>query len=104
MDQYLEMVDHDPPSESSPFDLDSVTRAVRVYAHLDQDGRWWEPPRTHHILTGPAASDNPEGIGIPSERSEPRGSVPSSSLRSVNSVSCLPSDEPPTFLIVTSRN
>ena len=53
MEQYLELVDHPTPAEPAPFELDAVTRAVRVYSHLDHDGRWVEPVRTHCVLTGP---------------------------------------------------
>lgn len=49
MENFLEMVDQFPRE-----DFDLVTRAVRVYAHLDDDGRWFEPPRTHYVLSGPA--------------------------------------------------
>lgn len=33
--------------------FDVITRAVRAHAHLDGHGRWFEPPRIHHVLTGP---------------------------------------------------
>jgi len=36
--------------------FDVITRAVRAHAHLDGYGRWIEPTRTHHILTGPLPS------------------------------------------------
>lgn len=49
MEQYLELVDHYPAEQ-----FDTVTRAVRGYSHLGDDGRWFEPPRTHFILTSPA--------------------------------------------------
>jgi hypothetical protein len=54
MEQYLELVDH-----SSATQFDTVTRAVRVYAHLGDDGRWFEPPRTHIIITAPALAQEP---------------------------------------------
>jgi hypothetical protein len=57
MEKYLELVDHHSPSEPGPFDLDAITRAVRVYSHLDHDGRWVEPIRTHCVLTGPIAQN-----------------------------------------------
>ncbi len=31
-----------------------ITRAARVYAHLDDADKWFEPTRTNLILTGPA--------------------------------------------------
>ena len=35
---------------------DMIIRAVRVYAHLDEDGKWFEPPRTNFFFTAPATS------------------------------------------------
>lgn len=52
LEQYMELVDHHLPDHPDKFDFDSVTRAVRVYAHL-APGLWFEPIRTHQILTGP---------------------------------------------------
>jgi hypothetical protein len=49
LESFLETIDDSPPS-----DFDPVTRAVRVYAHLDHQGNWLEAPRTLRILTGPA--------------------------------------------------
>jgi hypothetical protein len=49
LESFLETIDDSPPS-----DFDPVTRAVRVYAHLDHEGNWLEAPRTLRILTGPA--------------------------------------------------
>ena len=34
--------------------MDVITRAVRAYAHLDDDGKWFEPSKTMYILTGSA--------------------------------------------------
>jgi hypothetical protein len=56
MEQYLELVDHCAPEQ-----FDTVTKAVRVYAHLGEDGRWFEPPRIHFILAGPAWPPQPVG-------------------------------------------
>jgi hypothetical protein len=40
-------------SDVCTFDhCDMIIRAVRVYAHLDDAGRWHEPPRTHYMFTG----------------------------------------------------
>jgi len=40
-------------SDLCTFDhCDMIIRAARVYAHLDDDGKWHEPPRTHYIFTG----------------------------------------------------
>jgi hypothetical protein len=46
LESYLETIDDCPPA-----DFDPVTRAVRVYAHLNANGAWVEPPRTLRILT-----------------------------------------------------
>jgi hypothetical protein len=46
LESYLETIDDCPPD-----DFDPVTRAVRVYAHLNANGAWVEPPRTLRILT-----------------------------------------------------
>jgi hypothetical protein len=51
LESFLETVDDCPP-----LDFDPITRAVRVYAHLDDNGRWIEPDRTLRILTSPATS------------------------------------------------
>lgn len=34
--------------------MDVITRAARVYAHLDDDGKWFEPPKTMYIFAGSA--------------------------------------------------
>src|SRR5579863_8313291 len=47
MERYLEKID-----SYSTEEFDKITRAIRVYSHLDEDGRWFEPPRTHYILSG----------------------------------------------------
>jgi hypothetical protein len=33
---------------------DAIVRAARVYAHLDENGNWFEPTRINFVLTGPA--------------------------------------------------
>jgi hypothetical protein len=50
LEDILECVEHSSLEESA----DVIIRAARVYAHLDENGNWFEPPRTHIILTGPA--------------------------------------------------
>jgi hypothetical protein len=66
LEQYMELVDHHLPDNPDKFDFDSVTRAVRVYAHLSP-GLWFEPVRTHQILTGPILPQvQPAGAGIES--------------------------------------
>ena len=50
MEQYLELVDHDSSESASLVDFDTVTRAIRVYSHLDENGRWFEPVRTLHVI------------------------------------------------------
>jgi hypothetical protein len=45
--------------------MDTITRAARVYAHLDDNGKWFEPPKTMYILTGSAqAAPAPENHPI----------------------------------------
>jgi hypothetical protein len=44
----LESAEH-VPLESS----DVIIRAARIYAHLDDQGKWFEPARTNFVLTGP---------------------------------------------------
>ena len=49
LENILESVDH------AGFDAaEVIIRAARVYAHLDDEGRWFEPARINYILTGPA--------------------------------------------------
>jgi hypothetical protein len=40
----------DIPLESA----DVIIRAARIYAHLDEQGKWFEPPRTNFFFHGPA--------------------------------------------------
>jgi hypothetical protein len=50
--------------EFASFDhADVIVRAARVYAHLDEDGKWFEPSKTHIILTGQApATHSPKPL------------------------------------------
>jgi hypothetical protein len=72
MERYLERID-----SYSTAEFDKVTRAIRVYSHLDDDGRWFEPPRTHYVLSGrledlsPAPSDM-ERAALPPQPGRPR--------------------------------
>lgn len=50
--------------------FDVITRAVRAHAHLDAYGRWFEPPRIHHVLTGT----------LPTESEPASGSLPSDTV------------------------
>lgn len=43
LERFLEESENFPVEE-----FDVVTRAVRAYAHMDDNGRWWEPPRTNY--------------------------------------------------------
>jgi hypothetical protein len=36
-----------------------IVRAARIYAHLDENGNWFEPAHTNFILTAPASSLSP---------------------------------------------
>ena len=61
-------------AEHIPLELsDVVIRAARIYAHLDEHGNWFEPPRTNFILTGPAPGLYPLESPVPtnSARSKP---------------------------------
>jgi hypothetical protein len=44
----LENAEHVPLEAS-----DAIVRAARVYAHLDENGNWFEPARINFVLTGP---------------------------------------------------
>ncbi|MGH9712480.1 MAG: hypothetical protein ACRD5M_04175 [Candidatus Acidiferrales bacterium] len=47
-------------SEHLPLkDADVIIRAARIYSHLDEQGNWFEPPRTTFIFTGPAPAIPP---------------------------------------------
>ena len=55
LESYLETIDDNPPE-----DFDPVTRAVRVYAHLNTTGGWFEPLRRVHITTSHVPYPSPE--------------------------------------------
>ena len=38
-----------------------IVRAARIYAHLDENGNWFEPAHTNFIFTAPASSLSPLG-------------------------------------------
>jgi hypothetical protein len=62
-------------AEHIPLELsDVVIRAARIYAHLDERGNLFEPPRTNFILTGAAPALYPLESAMPtnSARSKPR--------------------------------
>jgi hypothetical protein len=52
----------DIPLESA----DVIIRAARIYAHLDEHGKWSEPARINFILTGPAPANLSLGAIEPS--------------------------------------
>jgi hypothetical protein len=56
----LENAEHVPLEAS-----DAIVRAARVYAHLDENGNWFEPPRTNFVLTGPAPVLHPLESSMP---------------------------------------
>jgi len=66
LESYLETVGDNPPA-----DFDPVTRAVRVYAHLDANGAWVEPSRTVRIITScapwPSPAEMPDAPPDPAE-------------------------------------
>ncbi|HKS81514.1 MAG TPA: hypothetical protein VJR23_08395 [Candidatus Acidoferrales bacterium] len=73
----LEAAEH-IPLESS----DIVTNAVRIYAHLDENGKWSEPSRVNFLLTGPAY--RPSTSISPAESAHPNQPVRPSKHRSKN--------------------
>ena len=44
---------------------DAIVRAARVYAHLDENGNWFEPPRTNFVFTSPVAALHPLESSMP---------------------------------------
>jgi hypothetical protein len=44
---------------------DAIVRAARVYAHLDENGNWFEPPRTNFVFTSPATALHPLESSMP---------------------------------------
>ena len=40
--------------------LETVIRATRAYAHMDDQGRWFEPPKTQYVIYGPPPTDDPQ--------------------------------------------
>ena len=47
---------------------DAIVRAARVYAHVDENGNWFEPARINFVLTGPApAISRPEPFQLTHE-------------------------------------
>ena len=55
LENILECVETCPPTM-----IDTIIRAARAYAHMDEQGRWFEPPRTQHVIYGPPPTDGPE--------------------------------------------
>ena len=44
---------------------DAIVRAARVYAHLDENGNWFEPPRTNFVFTSPVTALHPLESSMP---------------------------------------
>ena len=44
---------------------DAIVRAARVYAHLDENGNWFEPPRTNFVFTSPVTALLPLESSMP---------------------------------------
>jgi hypothetical protein len=78
LESYLETIDDNPPA-----DFDPVTRAVRVYAHLNANGAWFEPLRKVHIThsQSPAPWPTPDHDPVPGRSADfdddPEGELPS---------------------------
>ncbi|MGH9734441.1 MAG: hypothetical protein ACRD8A_07620 [Candidatus Acidiferrales bacterium] len=52
-------------AESTPTEeFDVITRALRLYTHLDVDARFREPVRTHHVLHGQIAPPAANAIDV----------------------------------------
>ncbi|HEX5422786.1 MAG TPA: hypothetical protein VFW94_04505 [Candidatus Acidoferrales bacterium] len=52
-------------AESTPTEeFDVITRALRLYTHLDDDARFREPIRTHHVLHGQIAPPAANAIDV----------------------------------------
>ncbi len=41
--------------------IDTVIRATRAYAHMDDQGRWFEPPKTQYVIYGPPPDEYSAG-------------------------------------------
>ncbi len=63
----LESAEH-VPLESS----DVIIRAARIYAHLGENGKWFEPPRTNFNFFGPAPAINPLESVLPTNSAHTR--------------------------------
>ena len=60
-------------SEQIPLgSADVIIRAARIYAHLDDHGYWFEPPRTNYHYHGPAPSDFPLESVLPANTARVR--------------------------------
>jgi hypothetical protein len=44
---------------------DAIIRAARVYAHLDENGNWFEPARTNFVFTSPVTALHPLESSMP---------------------------------------
>lgn len=44
---------------------DAIVRAARVYAHLDENGSWFEPARTNFVFTSPVTALHPLESSLP---------------------------------------
>jgi hypothetical protein len=93
LEQNMELVDHHLPDNPDKFDFDSVTRAVRVYAHLSP-GLWFEPVRTHHILTGPIQPQGGYQSGE-AEASHVERANPSAAQEPPPTLECVPKNSEP---------
>lgn len=63
-------------AESTPTEeFDVITRALRLYTHLDDDARFREPVRTHHVLHGQIAPPAANAIEV-MPPGDPNGSLP----------------------------
>jgi hypothetical protein len=60
-------------SEHLPLEsADVIIRAARIYSHLDEQGNWFDPPRTTFLFTGPAPAIYPLESVMPTNSARTR--------------------------------
>jgi hypothetical protein len=60
-------------SEHLPLEsADVIIRAARIYSHLDEQGNWFDPPRTTFLFTGPAPAFYPLESVMPTNSARTR--------------------------------
>ena len=54
---------------------EAIVRAARVYAHLDENGNWFEPARINFVLTGPAPAISRPGSFQPAHAFQTKNEI-----------------------------